>query len=127
MAEANEGGNLSPLWVLAGGGIIAGLYFLLRPKDGPGRTEAAELPPLETPSEFESLGAVASALDDVKTNWRMGRYDAPRTLSEADRLLSAVEALRARGVGEAASATALTSEIGKLVDDVTEYVSVARA
>lgn len=108
--------------VLLGGAAAAGLYFLLKPAAKiPGRTEAAPLPKIEAPLAFQTLGAVATRFDDVLTLYRTGRLAPAQAIREADALVSAVQALRARGIGEPMSAAQLLSRIGSFVEDAQAY------
>lgn len=124
MAKAKSKSKAPAIWVLVGGGVIIGAYYLLRSKPGPGVTQTAALPPLEGPKEFASIGAVRTAFEDVKTNWRMGRYTAQKTLDEAGRLLSAGEALIADGVGDETAWNDLVGDLDRLVQDVEDYVAL---
>ncbi len=114
-------------WILVAAGVGVGLYFLLRPKEeqtGPGQTEAAPLPPLETPSEFPSLGAVATAFDNLKTNWQMGRIDPQPAWDTSIDLILAVEDLREAGIGEPLAADELVRQIGNLQDDISDFLQL---
>ena len=117
-------------WVLVAAGVGVGLYFLLRPKAekaGPGQTEAAELPPLETPSEFPSLGAVATALDHLKTNWKMGRIGPQPAWDTSIVLILAVEDLREAGIGDPLAADELVRQIGNLQEDISDFLQLTDA
>ncbi len=124
MAKSKSKSKAPAIWVLVGGGVIIGAYYLLRPTPGPGKTEAAPLPPLKLPSAYASFGAVRTAFEDVKTNWRMGRYEAGDTLNAVAELLDAGETLRAEGMGEVEAWSQLVAEMNRLVEDVEDYVAL---
>ena len=118
-------------WILVVASAGVGLYFLLRPKDvvkaGPGRTEAAPLPPLETPTEFSSLGAVATAFDHLKTNWRMGRIGPQPAWDTTTHLVLAISDLREAGIGDPTAADELVRQIGNLQEDISDFLQLTGA
>jgi hypothetical protein len=126
MAKKKKEVGAIPIWVLGGAaGLAFALYYLFKPsEEGPGQTEAAPLPPLEMPSEFESVGAVATAFDNLKTNWRMGRLEARETWDRTTDLIAALQVLEARGVGDATAIANLVDDIAQLRDDIADYVEL---
>lgn len=124
MAKKNDDDTI--YWILGGVGAALGLYLFLRPKEeeGPGRTEAAPLPPLETPSTLPTVGAVATAFDNLKTNWRMGRIEAQAAWDTTNDLLTAVQLLQDAGVGDQASADELVRQIGLLREDIYDFTQL---
>ncbi len=96
-------------------------------REGPGRTEAAPLPPLETPTEFSSLGAVATAFDNLKTNWRMGRIDPQPAWDTAINLVIAIADLRDAGIGDPAAAEELVRQISNLQEDISDFLQLTGA
>lgn len=110
--------------VLVGGATVA--YLLLRPSQSAPATQAAPLPPLEPPTEFPTLGAVATALDNLKTNWRMGRLGPEATWAISTDLYDAIQALQRAGVGDEASAKALVRQIEILREDISDYIQITQ-
>lgn len=126
-APKEEESDHTLLWVLGLAGAAVGLYYLLRPEEeepGPGQTEAMPLPPLNQPLEYENIGAVATAFDNLQTNWRMGRVEPREAWDTTTHLIEVIRDLRALGIGEEATAQELVGRIERLREDITDYVQL---
>lgn len=146
--KKDDGAKKAGIIVLAAG-VGVGLYYLLRspseapkaaptagPTTGPpsvtlpggvtlpGQTQAGDLPPLELPLDFPTLGSVATAYDILKTNWTMGRIEPPEAWDSTVDLISAVNALRLAGVGDEPSAQIILGNLASLQDDINDYVQL---
>lgn len=109
-------------WALLGGAAGWGIYMLVKgamtPAPGPGKTQAAALPPLAPPSAFPNFAAIVARFDEVKELYRMGYLSPEQALGEINVLL---EATRAYGTptGDRIGATAAMLSFQQ---DVREYV-----
>ncbi len=125
LAATEKESDSTVLWILGLAGLAVGLYYLFKPKEkkpGPGQTEAMPLPPLNQPLEYENIGAVATAFDNLMTNWRMGRVEPRAAWDTTTHLIQVIRDLRAVGVGEELTAQALIARIENLREDITDYV-----
>jgi hypothetical protein len=112
------------LWIFFGGVAGLGLWLLLKPKAKPGETQAADMPE-GLPSEFQSVGAVATALDDLKTLYRSGRLNPEQALGEISRLSGTLTSLQQQGVGDSASAQEVFRQLANLEADVREFMQMS--
>ncbi len=125
LAATEKEADSTALWILGLAGLAFGLYYLFKPKEeelGPGKTEAMPLPPLNQPLEYENIGAVATAFDNLMTNWRMGRVEPRAAWDTTTHLIQVIRDLRDVGIGEEATAQALIARIENLREDITDYV-----
>lgn len=128
MAKKKDQGKAA-IWVLVASAFAVGLYMVLKPgeeaEEGPGETVVAPLPPVDQPSEFANLGAVATALSNVQFNWTSAKYSPQRTLEELTKLVAAVEQLQSEGIGEPLAAQELLDNIAKIQKDVDDYLALS--
>jgi hypothetical protein len=109
------------IWLLVGGAATLALYHILKKKDAPGETQAADVPPIEHPFKYESFGAIASRFDEIRELYRMGYLTPDDTLSEIDRMIDAVTVLQIAERGERASALALLARMEEFRQGVAEF------
>lgn len=112
------------LWVLAGGAVGVGLYFLLKgvtkpeSEPGPGVTQPGALPPAQQPTAFATLSDVARALDNAKTRYRSGADTHAQALKKVSELQIAIDRLWPRV--DQTQAVQLRQEIQSFQDQILE-------
>ena len=104
----------SAAWVLGGTAAVVALYQLFRSR--PGSTETMPVPPVQPPSDFQSLNAVATRFGQVRELYRMGYISPVDAVAQLDGLIAAIDALQAGGQADSATVVQLTSSINAFID-----------
>jgi hypothetical protein len=122
----DNGSDTSPaVWVFVGSAAALALYFIFRGQQStpttPGVTQSAPVAPLESPSKYQSIGAVSVRFDQVKELYRMGYMTPDQTMSEIDTLEDRAIALQVARQGDPASTIALLARMSQFRQDVAQF------
>lgn len=100
--------------VLGGTAAVVALYQLFKPNFG--ESGVMPVPPVEAPSSFADLNAVATRFSQVRELYRMGYISEVDAFAQLDGLLTAINSLQASGQADSATVVQLTSSINAFID-----------